>query len=454
MTRVLVITHERIGPAMAGPGIRACELARQLHEACSVTLVTMLPLGAPVEAAFPVLSCYNDHHHLFRIAAEADVLVLQGLMLRRFPRLGQLGKRLVMDMYDPFVFEAYPQLDLTTAEGRAQLVELWDIQNEQMDQADFFICASERQRDMYLGHFCALGRLQPEISGRDPGFRSLIDVVPFGVQDVSPVHSGQPALRGVVPGIGNDDTILLWGGGIWDWFDPLTVIRAVAEVARMRSDVKLVFLGTKPPNPELAEMSMTARARALSDELGLTGSHVFFNEGWVPYSRRQDYLLESDVGISSHFDALETRFAFRTRVLDYFWAGLPVLTTEGDSMAEQVERLGLGRVLPYGSVEAWTGAILEMAEDRAERGDIRFRILAHREALRWSVVARPLVAYCLAPWMTPRPVWSVSGAYGHKFRPAWSRAWARVARAWREGGPRLLVRKSAGYVLPRLPVAK
>ena len=61
---------------------------------------------------------------------------------------------------------------------------------------------------------------------------------------------------------------------------------------------------------------------------------MFFNEGWVDYDDRQNYLLESDIGVSTHLDHIETAFSFRTRILDYLWASLPIVATAGDSFAD------------------------------------------------------------------------------------------------------------------------
>ena len=88
-------------------------------------------------------------------------------------------------------------------------------------------------------------------------------------------------------------------------------------------------------------MEMNARARALADDLGLTGTHVFFHE-WIDYDERQNFLLEADIGVSTHFDHVETAFSFRTRVLDYLWAGLPTVVTEGDVLAELITEHGRG----------------------------------------------------------------------------------------------------------------
>src|SRR5437899_11836456 len=113
-------------------------------------------------------------------------------------------------------------------------------------------------------------------------------------------------------------------------------------------------------------MPMTARAVDLADELDVRDRSVFFNFGWVPYDERGAYLLEADVGVSAHFDELETRFAFRTRLLDCFWAGLPVVTATGDSLADLVEERKLGRAVACEDVDAYAAALAEvLAEPRS-----------------------------------------------------------------------------------------
>ena len=63
-------------------------------------------------------------------------------------------------------------------------------------------------------------------------------------------------------------------GPIWEWFDPLTLLRAVHRIRETYPEIKLFFMGVKHPNPLVPDMDMTARAMALADELGLTGSAV------------------------------------------------------------------------------------------------------------------------------------------------------------------------------------
>ncbi len=60
----------------------------------------------------------------------------------------------------------------------------------------------------------------------------------------------------MVPGIGPDDDVLVWAGGVYDWFDPLTLVRAVARLVEKRPSVRLYFMGMQHPNPDVPPMQM------------------------------------------------------------------------------------------------------------------------------------------------------------------------------------------------------
>ena len=266
--------------------------------------------------------------------------------------------------------------------------------------------------------------------------RTLIDVVPFGI-DPEPPTPG-PAMRGVVPGIGESDRILLWPGGIWNSFDPLTVIRAVKELSDQRAELRLFFLGVRHPSPVpgLPHAAMAEEAVALARELGLLDRVVFFNFGWVPYAERGRYLLEADIAVSAHFDDVETRFSFRTRLLDCLWAGLPVVTTRGDSLGDAVVAGGAGRSVEFEAVQAWVDVLETMLDDPAalqEAGDAAARLPPE---LRVAAVLAPL-RHLADPRTTPpaasrlrsRPARRVSGTpSSHRIR---------AARGRRHGTPAL-----------------
>jgi glycosyltransferase involved in cell wall biosynthesis len=266
----------------------------------------------------------------------------------------------------------------------------------QLQYGDFFLCASETQRDYWVGLLSSLNRVNPLTYADDPTLRRLIDVVPFGLPGVPPAHTRQ-VLKGVHPGIRDTDWLVLWGGGIYDWLDPLTLIQAMAIVAAGRDDVKLFFMGVKHPNPTVRGFRMLQKAVRLSRELALENRFVFFND-WVPYEARANYLLEADIGISLHLDHLETRYAFRTRVLDYIWAGLPIICGPGDAMSDLVSAHKLGRVVGYQAAAEVAAAITDLLSTPALRAEYAPRFEAITPGLSWPRVAQPLVSFCQSPY--------------------------------------------------------
>lgn len=383
---MLIVTLDVLAPRMAGPAIRAWHLAEQLTRQHEVVLVSPKTVSLP-----PGLVDVRQvtERQLRDLMAWCNVVIFQGFVLEQYPFLANDDTMVIVDAYAPLYLEQLEQSKGLGAVAHGHVVAKGVAAiNAQLLQADFVMCASERQRDLYLGKLGALGRINPQTYDEDPTLRSLIDVVPFGLPATAPVHRRQ-AMKGVVPGIGADDQVVLWGGGVYNWFDPLTLIRAMAAIAITRPGVKLFFLGLVHPNPDVEEMDMAGQARRLSAELGLTGTTVFFNESWVPYDRRADYLLEADAAVSTHSDHVESAFAFRTRVLDYLWAGLPMVLTEGDSLATVVAEAGAGRTVPPSDVEALAATILEVLEPKAA-AECRTRAVELAQAFTWEQAVGPL----------------------------------------------------------------
>ena len=392
--RVVVATEEPLTEEMAGPAIRAWAVAVALSAEHDVELVTLrdCTLSHP---RFPCRSVTEEE--LRALDRWCDVWVVGGLLLWMCRWLERSEKVLVVDVYDPFHLE---QLEQAKDEGDAGRVDAVDectsALNAELERGDLFLCASARQRDFWLGQLAAVGRVNPQNYDDDPTLASLVAVVPFGVPEDPPVHE-RPAIRGVLPGIEAGDEVILWGGGIYNWLDPLTLLHAVDRLRHRRPGVRLVFLGLRHPNPAVPRMRMAAEAEDLAASLGLTGTHVFFNRDWVAYRDRQNYLLGADLGVSTHLEHVETVFSFRTRVLDYLWASLPVVTTEGDALSDLVATRGAGLTVPAGDVDALDDALFRLLDDGDLRATCRAQAAAVAAELTWPVVLRPLVEFCHAP---------------------------------------------------------
>ncbi|WP_182353691.1 glycosyltransferase family 4 protein [Flaviflexus huanghaiensis] len=390
--KIVIVTLDTFSTKMAGPAIRVWEMAGMLAREHDVTVLTFAEAGRTSPnfslEATKVADFESD-------LGTPDVVIIQGYLVHTFPWLGERDFKLVVDLYDPFHLESLgvekhrPMPDREHALQHA-INEL----SAQIRIGDFFLCASETQRSLWIGHLAALGRVNPRTYDADGSLWSLIDLAPFGIAGPTPTQD-RHAIKGTIPGISADDHLLIWGGGIYNWFDPLTVISAVGIAAETDPTIRLLFLGAKHPNPDVPQMAMAAHSRRHAEELGLTGTHVFFLDDWVEYGDRHNYLLDADIGVTAHFTDIETHFSFRTRVLDYLWTGLPIITSDGDFFGDLVESRGLGRTVPVGDEQAMAQAILEVLDNP---DDMRARVVEASRDFSWESTLAPLLAYCRDPY--------------------------------------------------------
>jgi glycosyltransferase involved in cell wall biosynthesis len=390
-SRVLVLCFDPLTREMPGPAIRAWNLASRLAAEHEVTLAGTAGADRPHPAMVVVGAGGAEVESLVEAA---DVIFAPTSVVRRHPAVVSSGRPLCIDMYDPTHLENLePVVVAGDDEHRDAVAHQVSVINDDLRHGDFFLCASERQRDFWMGSLIALGRVNPTTYEADPTLRNLIDVVPFGLDPTPPAADGG-RLRRAFAEIGADDPVLLWGGGVYNWFDPLSLLRAVDRLRSRRPTIRLVFLGMQHPNPEIPAMRVATALREESDRLGLTDRHVFFNSGWVPYEERGAYLLDADIGVSTHLAHVETHFSFRTRVLDYLWAGLPSVLTEGDTLSEEIAAAGLGVTVPPGDPGAIAAAIDGLLTSPPDRAAVS----AFGATYRWDRVAGPLVRYCRSPW--------------------------------------------------------
>jgi len=396
-----VVSASPIGEAMAGPAIRAWEFARSLRGVADVTLAAAHdnPERDGAADAGHLVFRQRDPSALRPAALAADVIVSQPPWPQLAAWARDSGARLVYDLYDPEPLEVLAHLDAGGTAGSAQadgiMTRVWETFTldrvlDSLHDAHHLLCASEKQRDLWIGAMLAERLIDLRNYERDPSFRDLIEVVPFGLPEDPPEPAGSGGIRARFPAIAPGDEIVLWNGGLWNWLDAPTAIAAAGELAERRP-VRLVFMGhTENVNSRRA----AAEARALAGRLGLIDRVVFFNDGWVPYAERADWLLEADCAVSCHVEHLETRYAFRTRVLDCFWARLPVVCTRGDELAARIERDDLGAAVP----ESSPGALAAALEGVLGRGRDAYAQALARAAtdFAWERVTEPVVRFATA----------------------------------------------------------
>lgn len=400
-TRVLIPISEPIGGQMSAVGIRKLEIGKALAAHCDVTFGVSEPENDDVPGAR--LARCRDGREFRRLLAGHDVLYTLGLTSDRFLDVARSGIRVVLDMYTPLaleILESWPEMPTWLLEHMHRRITRWTI--AQFGLADFIVCAGESQRDMWIGTLNAAGLLDATIARAEPDCRNLIDVVPMGVPAGRPNPQGRP-LRERLPADCRDDFLLLWSSKILAWQDPLTLLRAMRMLREDEPRIRLVFLGIGPPPPASGRSLVdpaalrTRQALDAADDLELTNRTVFFLADRIPYRDMGGFYRDADAAVATYPASLETRYCLGSRLLDYAWAGLPMVVTGGELQRGFAQDAGLGFLVPPGDAPALAQAIRDLKRGVGVGEFPQARFDEARERLRWSVLAEPIVRYCRSP---------------------------------------------------------
>lgn len=366
MTRILLVCPEPLGHGQpAGVGIRFLEIARVLR-GDGHTVTTLAPdSGLSVES-------------IVEQSAMHDAAIVQGHVANAFFQHARPIPT-VVDLYDPFIVENlhyYAERgDEVFRHDHATLVE-------SLARGDYFLCASEAQRLFYLGLLLAAGRLNPMLFEEDPRLDSLIGIAPFGVQPPRPAKKTHDLAA---------PAILF--GGIYDWYDPIAAIDAVASVRGTYPGATLTF--TTHPNPDITPQGKLAEAMTYARR----NKHDFVRfEPWAPYEQRGEFFERFTLALLTFPRSIETDLSMRTRVYDYLWCGLPIVSSSAPGTDELLMRYGAGAVV---SGDGFADAIVAILGDPVTHASMvdgaRRFVLDHQ----WDRTLTPLREFCRNPRFEP-----------------------------------------------------
>lgn len=389
--KILVISDDVSGGKMAGPGIRAWEISRVLGEFFQVCLMVPDYSGEWPEPNFEV-STYSEKNPagLEDRAREADVLIVQGYILHKFSKLGQLNKIIIVDLYVPFVLENIFNYMYKLKKPEMQYVFRNDlaVYEHQLKRGNLFLVANRDQFNLIAGGLLLLGRIDPEqASGENRQINSILEI-PFGFREAV-IPQSRPVLKEKI-GFKKNDFLLLWGGVISNWFDPLTLIQAMGLMKNSHPVIKLLFLSTTHANPFLPEFDMARMAMDSARELGVANQTVFFNRSWIPYEERARYFGAADAGVSCHHIHIETRYSFRTRFLDYLNFDLPIVSTEGDYLSELLSQKGALVRVRENDALGLKDVIIRLFEDKPFYDRLCDAVKREKSRFTWHQVLQPL----------------------------------------------------------------
>jgi glycosyltransferase involved in cell wall biosynthesis len=376
MTRALLVCPEPLGHRQpAGIGIRFIEMARVLladgHEVTLLSRDAGAVAGCRVDAITP--------ENLERYSRESGVVIVQGHAANEvFAHAAPIPT--VVDLYDPFVVE---NLHYYASRGAEVFAHDHATLIQSLLRGDLFLCASEAQRLFYLGALLAAGRVNPIAFESDPNLDALLRIAPFGVGPVTSTSFDRTS--------SNHDILF---GGIYDWYDPILAIESVAIARASLPDITLTF--TTHPNPSLTPQGKLAEAMKIVKQKGY--DFVRF-EPWVAYEERAAFFARFGAALMTFPRSIETDLSMRTRVYDYIWGGLPIVTSSAPGTDELLTRYGAGTIVPSNSPDELAAALVRVLRDehaRMREGARRF-VDEHQ----WDRALAPLVEFVRAPSVDP-----------------------------------------------------
>jgi hypothetical protein len=355
--RVLVLTDDLVGPAMAGSALRAWELARVL-----------LGGGHDVVLSAAAGSSHPEGHGPPVVERPpwrwADAVLAPPWCLP--PRAFLTDCLLVVDGVTPLLAELdacppTPEIARRRRHAGARLPLV-------ASRADGVLVASAEQAAWWSGRL------------RGRADVPLIEV-PFGIPDMDPA-----ADVGTIDGVPAGWSVVLWWGGVWPWLDLETLLAARARLGSAKISIAVPTAGRPGGGAHMTTRGLeTAAARH-----GLQKPAVVALEDWVPYADRHRILNRSAVLAVLHHPGHETELSFRTRALDGVWAAVPLLLSEGGAIARIAARSDWGAAVPPGDAKL-TAAALDLLLAKRSQERCRIALTASRDAWRWSTVAQPLV---------------------------------------------------------------
>ncbi len=361
MSRVLLVCPEPLGHGHpAGIGIRFLEMARVLRDdGHDVTLLSSDDVTAET---------------LARASTTADVAVVQGHVANElFAHMQPIPA--VVDLYDPFIIE---NIHYHAARGAEVFLHDHATLIRSLLQGDFFLCASEAQRLFYAGMLLAVGRLNPLVFEHDPRLQSLIAIAPFGVQ---------PPRTRVRRDLAKPAVLF---GGIYDWYDPILAIDAAAIARETLPQLSLTF--SMHPNPAITPQGKAREAIEYVKRKRYEGFVRF--EPWVEYERRGEFLERFAAAVMTFPQSLETDLSMRTRVYDYLWSGLPIVTSSAPGTDDLINRYGAGVVVGSTSPSNYADALIRVIREHERFTEGTQQFIADHQ---WADALAPLRAFCRNP---------------------------------------------------------
>ena len=251
---------------------------------------------------------------------------------------------------------------------------------EVLRRGDLFLCASEAQKQYYIGVLSAVGRINPLTYGQE-----LIEIVPYGIYREEPKATHTP-ISDMVQSSGVKK--ILWFGGIYPWFDLSVLIDAI-KVANKTVPMNLIIVGAK--NPFNGHPDFLRKYDELIEYIDSSDMQDLVKvEDWVDFNDRANWYLDSDAVVTINKVGMENSLSWRTRLVDYVWSNIPILTNGGDPLGEYLLENNAAIRLPELTSKSIAAELISLFTTKSKLGSIKNQLADVKKTLYWDVVTKDL----------------------------------------------------------------
>jgi hypothetical protein len=372
-----------------GPGFRAWNLFQQIASSNEVVILSLyesfhLKTKNNFEITENDIRIKGIHHSPREIALEVEKEKPNVLYLpwSSTPFLGRLKQKIptILDYVGSGLLEEY------ATKGYIPIT-LLQMKLKSFWLGDFFITAGQRERYYLLGLLAASKKMsQVEHDQKDP----LIHVIP-----ITP-PTNPPVLTKKIIEKKPDELVLLVAGAFLPWYDYSTFFTALKLlIAQGKSNFKVLIMGG---NIRDRRFENIVRKMGCSERLR---EKLIFT-GLVPFKQRSNYYLSADVAINIPSITIEDELSVRTRVIDYIWASLPILSPAQDEYSAAAISNGAGFLYQAGNSRSLADAISQIMDDRTQIEQAKSRMpLLLQNKFNLTNYISPLEAFIQNPYVDP-----------------------------------------------------
>ena len=391
MKKILLISNLPVTDKNTGPAIRYMNITKILLEKYECLLFASKCSNSQ-KKKYSFLVDGNIFTYIKKLK-NSEIVINQPSRFKYLFLARLFRKKIIIDLYDPTDIEnleMYKHVNSIKARMKRMYAKRRLIYALKI--GDYFVCANEMQRDYWIGYLQAIGRITMDEYKKDNNIKHIIGYLPFGIEtNMNKSEKNNPIIESF-PSIQAEDKIIIWAGGVWNWFDSKNLIYAMKNIYSKRKDIKLLFLGL-PANysqedPKYKNLTETIE---LAKKIDIYGKNVFFNDKWVDYEKRNEFLLNSYIGISLHYDNLETRYSFRTRILDYLWCDLPFIASENDYFDKLNKQYNVAITISCNDIIAIEEAIVNLIDNKEEYELKKKNIGIIKEKFLWKNTCKDLI---------------------------------------------------------------